>query len=456
MNEIKKGQDFTVGSIYKKMILFSIPLLLGNLLQQIYFIADSIVVGQLIGSDALAAVGASTAVTVILIFFFQGVSSGAGVLISQFIGAGEPQKMKTVIKAASIFVVIAGGISSIIGLIFAKEILIMMSVPEQVLHQSYLYLAVSFGGMLPMLVYNMGAAIMQAMGDSKTPLYYLAIASVINIILDIVFVSAFGMGVEGTALATVIAQGVSAVLIFIKILKKSKALEKVVNEKDNSNIIHMMKQVVKIGLPIGIQQIVINLSNIVIQNHINGIGPDAMAGWSIFSRIDTFVILPFLSFGIAVMTFVGQNYGAQKIDRIYKGVKAGMIMSIAVTVGIGIVICIVPEFFFNFFTKDETVLAYACDMIWKMVPLYFMLAAAKVYTSAISGTGNSFVPMITNILFMCVLRIILIPIFTATIGHNMETLYYTFWISWVASLVSIGGYYYFRTKKQLKAINGMV
>lgn len=456
MSKTKKEIDFTTGSIYKKMFLFSIPLLLGNLLQQIYFIADSIIVGRLIGSEALAAVGAATSITVLLIFFFQGVASGAGILVSQYIGAGEPHRMQKVIKASSIFTVVAGGVLSVVGCLFTGNILRWISVPDEVFQQTYMYLVVALGGMLPMLIYNMGTAIMQAMGDAKTPLYYLAVASVINIVLDIVFVKYMGMGVEGTAVATVIAQLVSAILIMISIRSKSKSLSIIVDKNDEFPLKHYFKNIITLGIPIGVQAIVINFSGIITQNHINGIGADAMAGWSIFSRIDTFVILPFISYGIAITTFTGQNYGAGNIKRIFKGVQAGMVMSVGITVGIGVIICLCPEFFFRFFTDEEIVLEYACDMIWHMVPYYFLLAMAKVHSSAVSGTGNSVVPMITNILFMCVTRIILIPIFTQMIGHNMTALYWTYLISWILSAVSIGGYYEFKTKKQLKAYGSMV
>ena len=457
MSKIDKNMDFTHGSIYNKLLIFSIPLLLGNLLQQIYFIADSVIVGQLIGSNALGAVGAATSITILLIFFFQGVASGAGILISQYIGAGEPYKMKKVIKASSLFTIFFGAIFSVVGFLLTENILQWISVPKEVFHQTYMYLAVSFLGMLPMLIYNMGAAILQAMGDSKTPLYYLAVASVINIVLDIYFVKNLEMNVEGTAIATVIAQAVSAALIFISITKKSKYIGKAAATiKDDSKLINILKHMLVIGIPIGVQSIVINFSNIITQNHINGIGPDAMAGWSIFSRIDTFVILPFISFGIAVTTYVGQNYGAQNMERIFKGVKAGMIMSVGVTVGIGAIICFTAKYIFLCFTSEPAVIDYACDMIWHMVPFYFMLASAKVHSSAVSGTGNSIVPMIINILFMCVIRVILIPTFSHTIGHNMTALYLTYLISWILNAVSICLYYEFKTKKQLKEQSSMV
>lgn len=456
MTDKKKEVDFTKGNIYKNLVIFSIPLLLGNLLQQMYFIADSMVVGNLIGDDALAAVGAASSITIMFVFFFQGIASGAGILISQLIGAHEPHKMKKVIKAATLFTVIAGIVTSVIGYICTADILNMISVPKEVFRQTYLYLAVSFGGMLPMLIYNMGAAILQAMGDSKTPLYYLAIASVINIVLDILFVNNMGMGVEGTALATVVAQLVSAALIFVTIKKKGKEEERKYNNKDDSKMMILMKKIMILGVPIGVQQIVINLSGVIVQNHINSIGKEAMAAWTIFSRIDTFVILPFLSFGVAAMTYVGQNYGAGQIKRIFQGVKASMIMSIVVTVAIGAVICAVPEYLFMLFSKQAVVINLACDMMWHMVPFYALLAIAKIYSSAVSGTGNSMVPMIVNIMFMCVSRMIMIPVFTSNMGYTMDVLYYTYYISWVLTAVVIGGYYHIYTKKQLKQMPGMV
>ena len=456
MDKKKKEIDFIHGGIYKNLILFSLPLLLGNLLQQVYFIADSMVVGNLIGDDALAAVGAASSITIMFVFFFQGIASGAGILVSQYLGAHQYGRIKRTILAASIFTVAAGVIMSLVGAYFTEDLLRLINVPEEVFRQTYLYLFVSFAGMLPMLVYNMGAAILQSMGDSKTPLYFLAVASVINIVLDIYFVSNIGMGVEGTAVATVIAQFVSAVLVFITIIRKSKEVSKENNEKSKTSLLFLLKDIMWVGIPIGVQQIVINLSGVIVQNHINGIGKEAMAAWTIFCRIDTFVILPFISFGVAAMTFVGQNYGAGKIARIFKGVKASMIISIIVTTVIGLVVCIFSENLFMLFTEEESVIDLACNMMWSMVPFYAIMAVAKVYSSAVSGTGNSFVPMIVNIMFMCVIRMILIPMFTASVGHNMDTLYYTYYISWVLTGLSIGGYYHFRTKKQLKGMSGMV
>ena len=456
----KKEVDFTTGNIYKKMFMYSVPLLLGNLLQQIYFIADSIVVGQLIGKTALAAVGAASSVTIILIFFFQGLCTGASIMISQNIGAGKIERIKRIVIASSIIVFVLGGLCSIFGFFLTGNILNWISVPKDIFDPTYRYLLVAVGGILPMLIYNMGAAILQAMGDSKTPLYYLAVASVINIVLDIVFVHNLNFGVESTAAATVIAQFVAGIFIFITIQKRSEEIKNRVSAEtykaSKDRISNIIKKILYLGFPIGVQQVVIHIANIVIQNHINQIGTDAIAGWSIFCRIDTFVLLPYASFGIAIMNFTGQNYGAGKTKRIFEGVKAGMIMSIGVTWLISAILCIFPEFFFNFFTKDPSVLEYACQMIWCMVPGYALLAGAKVYSSAISGVGNAFIPMIINVLFMCVLRIVVLPIFTQIGGHNMTVLYWTFWLSWIVTFIVSLVYYRLRTKKQLMKGYGMV
>lgn len=458
MDESKKTNDknkidFTQGGIYKNLIIYSIPLLLGNLLQQIYFIADSIVVGQLIGKTALAAVGAAASVTIILIFFFQGLCTGASIMISQNIGAGRIDRIKSIVMASSIVVFVLGSICSIAGFFLTENILHWINVPEEIFESTYKYLLVAVGGILPMLIYNMGAAILQAMGDSKTPLYYLAVASIVNIVLDIVFVHELNMGVESTAAATVIAQSVAGIFIFITIQKRSQEIKnkayKTTKITNNDNMVNIIKRILCIGIPIGIQQVVIHVANIVIQNHINQIGTDAIAGWSIFCRIDTFVLLPFSSFGIAIINYVGQNYGAGKIQRIFDGVKAGMIMSLLVTAIISVVIYMKPEFFFNFFTKDQDVLHYACTMIWSMIPGYILVAGAKVFSSAISGTGNSMIPMIINVLFMCILRIIVLPIFTEIGGRTMTVLYWTFWLSWIVTFIATWVYYRLRTKKQL-------
>lgn len=451
----KKDLDFTKGEIGRKLWIFSIPMLIGNLLQQIYFISDSAIVGKLIGSDALAAIGSATAITAILIFFFQGVSSGAGVIISHLIGGRNLEKIWGVVKASSLFTVIFGGLASFAGYVYARSIMALINVPNEIMDGASIYLEVAMLGIVPMIIYNMGSSILQAMGDSKTPIYYLAISSLINIFLDIFLIESFDMGVEAAALATVISQIFASVAVMISVRRKVSKLSDTEGDlvKDSSmdtkELINTTLNILKVGVPIGIQSVVINFSNVLVQNHINLIGPSAMAAWSIFSRVDTFAILPFISYRLAVMTFVGQNYGAGNRERILQGVRKGIMFATGITVAISFVLYLFADKIFMLFTTDKDVIFEASNMIYNMVPFYFMLAIAAVYCSSISGMGKTMVPMVINILFMCVIRIFLIPFFTDIVGRNMDALFYVYWISWVCTTVSSWGYYTFVAKKNL-------
>ena len=456
-----KELDLTTGSIPKKLFLFAMPLLFGNLLQQVYFIADSIIVGRFIGDTALAAVGAASAITILMVNFFAGLGNGAGVVIAQFVGAGDRQHLSRTIKVAAVFTAVFGIGTSVVGVMLCDYFLIWTETPADVFAQADKYLTFCLIGMLPMLIYNMGAAILQAMGDSRTPLVFLAIASVINVILDLVFVVYFGMDVEGTAVATCLAQIVAAILVCMTLMKRTKKIAGEQNPEDrmhskgteyeNENL-WILKRIMALGLPIGIQSVVINFSNIVVQSHINSLGSDIMAAWSALSRVDGFVILPMLSFGLAMMTYTGQNYGAKKKDRILKGLRVCLVMSCAFTMLTGLVVVIFAQYCFGIFTESQVVIDYACNMVYNMVPFYFLLASGRVYMSAISGTGNSIAPMVINILFMCVFRVIFLPSISMVVGKNLLAMYSTYWVSWVLSLVTIMLYYYTKTRKKIAEI----
>lgn len=450
--------NLTEGSIPKQLFLFAMPLLLGNMLQQVYFIADSIIVGRLIGSTALAAVGAASAITVLMVNFFAGMGNGAGIIIAQFIGSGDRHKLSETIKVAAVFTVIFGIMTSVLGVVLCGKFLTWTSTPQDVFAQAYKYLAFCFIGMLPMLIYNMGAAILQAMGDSRTPLYFLSIASVINIVLDLFFVKCMNMDVEGTAIATCIAQIAAAILVCAVLKKKIDMTLREADEnigqgiirKEENETLVLFKRMMVLGLPIGIQSIVINFSNIVVQSHINSLGSDIMAAWSALCRVDGFIILPMLSFGLAIMTFTGQNFGAKKIDRIFQGMKTGMIMCCSFTICISAVVVILARPCFAIFTDSEIVIDYACNMVYNMVPFYFLMAATRIYVGVISGAGNSVTPMIINIMFMCVFRVIFLPGISVVIGRCLRGMYYTYWISWVMTLICVAFYYYLRMKKRIE------
>ncbi len=458
------SNNLTEGSIPKQLLFFAIPLLLGNFLQQVYYITDSIIVGRFLGSTALAAVGTASSITILMVNFFTGMANGAGIILAQYVGAGDNKKLAQTIRAAAIFTVLFGILCSVMGVIFSSDFLSRMDTPGDVFRQANSFLTFCFAGMLPMLIYNMGAASMQAMGDSRTPLYFLSAACVVNVVLDLIFIGILGMDVEGTAIATCLAQALAAALVFIAIKKKIAGMKTEdpvkesdypvqSEEKDKGSIGFLLKRIIALGLPIGLQSVVINFSNIVVQSHINSLGSDVMAAWSAFSRLDGFIILPFMSFSLAVMTFTGQNFGAKKPERILGGVRYGMIMSCGFTIVLEVLVILLAEPCFEVFTKSETVVSYACNMAYYMVPFYFMLAAARVYTGAISGTGNSIAPMIINILFMCVFRVIFLPVSAHMWGQNLMVVYYTYWASWLLNLISVMAYYYMKMKKEISPLS---
>lgn len=459
------NHNLTEGQIPKQIILFAIPLLLGNMLQQLYFITDSIIVGRCLGSTALAAVGAAASITILMVNFFSGMANGAGIILAQYVGAGDTNRLGLTIRAASVFTIVFGILCSVIGVLFTPVFLRLMDTPSDVFLQADNFLTYCFAGMLPMLIYNMGAASLQAMGDSKTPLYFLSVASIVNVVLDLTFIQVLGMDVEGTAIATCIAQIVAAFLVCIalkkrlRISKKEQTAKEISmndsqsEEKEKGKLFKIFKRIAVLGLPIGMQSVVINFSNIVVQSHINSLGSDVMAAWSAFCRLDGFIILPFMSFSLAVMTFTGQNFGAKKPERIFEGLKCGLIMSCGFTVALEILIVIFAEPCFEIFTKSDEVISYACNMVYYMVPLYFMLAAARVYIGVISGAGNSITPMLINILFMCIFRVIFLPISVNLWGSNLMVVYYTYWISWILSLVSIIVYYYAKMRNQIMSLS---
>lgn len=466
MSNSSKLEDFTKGNIPISIIRFSIPLLFGNLLQQLYFMADSALVGKFIGKMALASVGNAAAITSLIIFFFQGITSGSGILVAHSIGEKNNQKIVKLVQASSLLIVFMGTFISLILFIFVKDILIAISIPSDILKETTNYVQIVILGSLPLLIYNMGASILQAIGDSKSPINYLAISCVINIFLDYVFLRFFHLGVESTAIATVISQIITGYLIYRKLKlrietldntekeEKSYAIDrrKIITLKDLKAQIHSIKEVVKVGLPMGIQAIVINFSHILVQNYINGIGIVAVAAWSIFSRVDTFVILPFLSVRNSIITFVGQNYGAKNRERILLGVRWGTIISLVITVAISMIIVIFSSELLNIFITEKNVVEMAESMINSMIPYYFVIAIASGFIGGISGIGNSKMSMIINVSCMCVSRMIMLPIFPNFFGYNMDTLYYIYWTSWIMTCVFSIYYYERYTKRNLNMI----
>lgn len=421
----------TEGVIWKQMIAFSIPLLIGNIFQQLYNTVDSVVVGNYIGSAALAAVGSSNSLINLIIGLFMGISTGSGVVISQYYGARDEEKMHWAVHTAMTLSIIGGTLLIFLGIVISPMVLRLMGTPEEVMPNSVLYLRIFFCGSLFNLVYNMGAGILRAVGDSKRPLYFLCVASILNIVLDLLFVVVFKMGVAGVGYATITAQGVSAAMV-LAVLVKSREIYRLIPKKLRIDV-RMMKRILYYGIPTGIQQAIISMSNVIVQANINSFGATAMAGCSSYMKIDGFVMLPLQSFNMASMTFTGQNIGARKMDRVKKGIVQGIVISFIYTVVVSVPLYIFAGSILKIFTSEEQIIYYGVRMMHICLPFYLMLSVHQVLSGALRGAGKSIVTMVISVGNMCVLRIIYLFIFVALIPE-IETVMWCYPVTWVTTL----------------------
>ena len=422
----------TEGNIWKLLIIFSIPLILGNLLQQMYNTADSIIVGNFVGSNGLAAVGSGTALINLIIAFSQGAAVGAGVIVSQNLGARDKQKTKLAVHTAMCIAIILGVILSAIGVIFSRDLLVWMKTPKSVLKDSVLYLQIYCGGLIFNVIYNMATGILNAAGNSKRPLIYLAIASVTNIILDLVFIKALKWGVKGAAIATDISQALSCVLAVGYLLRVNSDYKLIVKElKIHGNT---AKQIIRVGLPTAIQNMVISFSNVLVQSSVNSYGATAMAGYAAYLKIDGFNILPVLSISMAVTTFTGQNVGAKKPDRIKKGMWTALIMGVVYTVIIGVVILLTSHTVLGLFTKDNEVITYGQLAMKYFCPFYFLLGILNILAGTVRGAGKGVPPMLILLFSMCIFRILWIKI-ALPFYSTIDGVFILYPISWFVGMV---------------------
>ena len=404
LEEKKKSRLMTEGSIWKSILLFSVPLILGNMLQQLYNTADSIIVGNFVGSNALAAVGSSGSPIFLLIGFSQGIAVGAGVVVSQFLGAKDREGAHTAVHTSLALSAILGAILTVCGIAVSRALLTAMNTPAEVLEDAVLYMRLYFGGVLFSVVYNMAAGILNAAGNSKRSLLYLGVASITNIVLDLVLIAGCKMGVAGAAIATDISQLVSCVLSLRFLMRveddyRVMAKEVRVHKK-------MAVRIIKVGLPTGIQNMVISLSNVLVQVSVNGYGAAAMAGFAAYMKVDGFNILPVLSFSMAATTFVGQNFGAGKIDRVKKGTFVTLGMCIVYTILTGILLLVFQDSIMHLFTGDETVIAYGKICMLYFCPFYWMLGILQGLAGTVRGTGKSVPPMVVLLISLCLFRIV--------------------------------------------------
>lgn len=427
MNEQTKTTMMTEGSVVKNILFFSVPLILGNLLQQLYNTVDSIIVGNYVGSNALAAIGSSTSLVYLLIAFSQGVSVGAGVVISQRLGQKNKEGVQTSVHTALALAVILGIILTVGGILFSKEILLWMNTPEEVLTDAVTYLRLYSAGMVFNVVYNMAAGILNAAGNSKRSLGYLAIASVTNLILDLVFIVGMKTGIAGAAIATNVGQIVSCVLAIWFLVRTQTDykvyLNKIKIHKSTAGLI------IKIGLPTGFQNMVISLSNILVQSSVNSFGANAMAGFGAYMKVDGFNVLPVTSFGMAATTFVGQNYGAGKLERVKRGMWITLGIGILYTITTGVLLLTFSETIMHLFSNDAAVIAYGQQAMRFFCPFYCVLSILHALSGTVRGTGKSMPPMIVLLISLCLFRVLWVQFVMPNIA-SIEGIFMLYPISW--------------------------
>ena len=431
--------QITEGVIWKQLLLFFFPILLGTFFQQLYNTADSIIVGKYLGTRALAAVGGSTELLIKLVLgFFVGISSGAGVIISQYYGARKPDGTRQAVSTSILVAVGGGALFTLVGIAAAPWALRAMGTPEELIGQSLIYMRVYFTGMIPVLVYNMGAGIFRAAGNSRMPMYLLIICCLLNIALDILFVPVLRLGVFGAALATTLSQAVSALLVMAALIKTPAEYRLDLRQFHFSG--KLLKSILWVGIPVGLQSMMYNFANVLLQTNINELGTATIAAWSVFGKIDGIFWMIQSSLGIAITTFVGQNYGAGKYERVKKSVRVCLGLSLGITLANSVFLIIFSRPLYCFFVDDSQVIETGVFMMRFMVPSYITYICIEILSGAIRGTGETVKPLIITFAGICVFRIFWI---TAVLPHykGLRAIILTYPTSWILTTTIFVVYY---------------
>ena len=428
----------TEGKISKNIISFAFPIFLGNLFQQLYNVVDSLVVGNVLGKEALAAVSSTGSLIFLIVGFLGGIFVGAGVIISQHYGAKDKEKVSIAVHTTIAAGLIAGIIITIIGVVGTPWFLELMDTPEDVFVDAVTYLRIFFAGGIGIVMYNTCMGIFQAVGDSKRPLYYLIIAAVLNVVLDILFVAIYDFGIAGAAIATVISQFVSAILSFHKLTKAEDYHRVVIREiKINPT---MLKSLVKMGIPAGVQNSVIAFANVIVQANINQFGAAAMAGSGSFAKLEGFAFLPITSFSIALTTFIGQNLGAKQYQRAREGARFGIIACISLAEVIGIFIWIFAPALIRIFNSDPEVIELGVLRARITSLFFFLLALSHCISGILRGAGKTQIPMYVMLVSWCIIRISYITIMVRIIP-DIRVVFWAYPITWFISSAAFVLYY---------------
>lgn len=435
---VKSENSIVDGVIWKQLLLFFFPILIGTFFQQLYNTVDTVIVGQYVGTQALAAVGTTGTVINLLVGFFIGVSSGATVIISQYFGADDPQNVSKAVHTSMALAIAGGVVIMVVGLLTARPVLEMMSVPEEIIDDAVLYMNIYYAGIIACLIYNIGTGVLRAIGDSRMPLYILIVCCLANVALDLLFVVVFRWAVFGVALATVLSQVISAALIMARLMLTRESyrveLKYIRFHRD------ILKNVIRIGLPSGLQSVMYSFSNILVQASINGFGTSAIASWAAIGKIDGFIWMVMSAFGISVTTFVGQNFGARRYDRVKRCTRVGLLMTLGTTITLSALLLAFREPLLHLFTGDAEVVRLGARFFTILAPSYFVFVFIEIFSGAIRGAGEALQPMLITCFGVCGLRIAWLLI-AVPIWHTMEMVAMNYPVTWVITALVFIVYY---------------
>ncbi len=453
-NEEAKVNQITEGVIWKQILIFFLPILFGTFFQQLYNTVDAMIVGHFLGKEALAAVGGTTGTLInLLVGFFVGLSSGATVVISQYYGAKQKDKVQWAVHTAVAFSILGGIVLTVVGFAGSRWMLGIMNTPDDVMNHALVYMRVFFLGTIGNLLYNMGSGILRAIGDSRRPLVYLIIGCMTNIVLDFLFVVGIHMGVMGAALATILSQLISALLV-MGALMRTKDIYRLYIRKIGIDWI-MLKRIVRIGFPAGVQAVLYSVSNVIIQSAVNSLGTNSMAGWAAYGKVDGLFWMMINALGIAATTFVGQNYGAKKMKRVHRGVRTSMVMAVIMTGALVVFLFLVGDVLISLFTSDPAVQEICHSLIHFLVPAYFTYISIEILSGALRGVGDAWIPMFLTGFGICGVRIVwaiaVLPHF-----HTIKGAAFCYPLSWIITTIAYIIYYLgfsqLSKRKELKSI----
>ena len=429
----------TQGPILRQLLTYALTLSIGMLFQQLYNTVDAMVVGRYVGKEALAAVGSTGSIINMLVGFGSGLATGASVVVSQCYGAHDDEKLSKSVHTTMAGAFIMSVIATVLGLLIVDPMLQLMKTPADVLDSARRYLGIFFSGIGGLFVYNIGSGILRAVGDARRPLYFLCTSAILNIIFDLLFVVVFHMGVEGVAIATIMAQTLSAILVMI-VLTRDDAPYAIQWKKIRIDPA-MLHRILDIGFPSAIQQAITSFSNVFVQSYVNFFGSACMAGWTSYNKIDVFILIPLQAISMASSTFVGQNFGADQIERAKEGAKKSLKMSIAITSVLAVIIMILSPYLCRLFTSDEEIIAYGVHFIRIIAPFYIICCFNQIFSGALRGVGQAKAPTVIMLFSFVLFRQIYLYV-VKILGNNFNLISIAYPMGWVVCSVLIGILYH--------------